>query len=112
VGIYPTELISTGNLTAIIVVIGYKLNTFGFLAGDALEKETNEEAVGNYDLRNQKSATEWFTSILLRLAGILIISLFDERVLERILYMPRRCTVFNNRIQIVRTILPETIHEL
>jgi hypothetical protein len=64
---------------------------------------------GNYDLRNQKSATEWFTSTLLRLAGILIISLFDERVLERILYMPRRCTVFNNRIQIVRTLLPETI---
>jgi carboxylesterase type B len=45
VGIYPTELISTGNLTAIIVVIGYKLNTFGFLAGDALEKDTNGEAV-------------------------------------------------------------------
>ncbi|KAF7889409.1 uncharacterized protein EAF01_010902 [Botrytis porri] len=45
-GMDPTELISTGNLNVVVVAIGYRLNLFGFLAGDALQAENGSaEAV-------------------------------------------------------------------
>ncbi|KAH6982366.1 Alpha/Beta hydrolase protein [Ilyonectria destructans] len=43
----PTELISTGNLQAVFIAVGYRLNVFGFLAGRALRDESNGMAVGN-----------------------------------------------------------------
>ncbi|KAE9370532.1 alpha/beta-hydrolase [Stipitochalara longipes BDJ] len=55
----PTELISTGKLNAIVIGIGYRLNLFGFLAGEALEQESGGESVGNYGLWDQRLAIEW-----------------------------------------------------
>lgn len=58
-GMDPTELISTGGLKAIFVAIGYRLNIFGFLAGQALKEESNGEAAGNFGLWDQRLAMEW-----------------------------------------------------
>ncbi|CAG7564443.1 unnamed protein product [Fusarium equiseti] len=55
----PTELISTGNLNAVFVAVGYRLNVFGFLAGKALLEESAGEAVGNYGLWDQRLAMDW-----------------------------------------------------
>ncbi|KAM0238443.1 hypothetical protein ACHAPO_003408 [Fusarium lateritium] len=55
----PTELISTGKLQAIFVAVGYRLNVFGFLAGEALFEESRGEAVGNYGLWDQRLAMDW-----------------------------------------------------
>ncbi|KXJ90352.1 Alpha/Beta hydrolase protein [Microdochium bolleyi] len=55
----PTELISTGGLDAIVVAIGYRLNVFGFLAGQALLEESGGEAAGNYGLWDQRLGAEW-----------------------------------------------------
>lgn len=55
----PTELISTGNLQAIFIAAGYRLNAFGFLAGSALLEESNGEACGNYGLWDQRLAMDW-----------------------------------------------------
>jgi carboxylesterase type B len=55
----PTELISTGKLNAIVIGIGYRLNLFGFLAGEALEQESGGETVGNYGLWDQRLAMQW-----------------------------------------------------
>jgi len=55
----PTELISTGKLDAVFIAVGYRLNVFGFLAGDALKKETGGKEVGNYGLWDQRMAMEW-----------------------------------------------------
>lgn len=55
----PTELISTGGLNAIVVAIGYRLNVFGFLAGDDLLQESGGVSGGNYGLLDQRMAIEW-----------------------------------------------------
>ncbi|CAH0025178.1 unnamed protein product [Clonostachys rhizophaga] len=55
----PTELISTGNLQAVFVAVGYRLNVFGFLAGSALSDESAGQAVGNYGLWDQRLAMDW-----------------------------------------------------
>ncbi|KAJ5085195.1 hypothetical protein N7532_009966 [Penicillium argentinense] len=55
----PTELISTGNLQAVFVAVGYRLNVFGFLAGSALRDESTGKAVGNYGLWDQRLAMDW-----------------------------------------------------
>lgn len=55
----PTELISTGGLSAIFVAIGYRLNVFGFLAGDELLRESGGVSGGNYGLLDQRMAIEW-----------------------------------------------------
>lgn len=55
----PTELISSGGLDAIVVAIGYRLNVFGFLAGQALLEEGGGEAAGNYGLWDQRLGAEW-----------------------------------------------------
>jgi carboxylesterase type B len=57
-GMDPTEMISTGKLNAIVVAIGYRLNLFGFLAGDALTEEGAGQS-GNYGLWDQRLAIEW-----------------------------------------------------
>ena len=59
VGMDPTELISTGKLNAVFVSIGYRLNIFGFLAGDALKEESSDGGVGNYGLWDQRMAMEF-----------------------------------------------------
>jgi carboxylesterase type B len=58
-GMDPTELISTGNLQAVFIAVGYRLNVFGFLAGAALHEETNGESNGNYGLWDQRLAMDW-----------------------------------------------------
>jgi carboxylesterase type B len=67
-GMDPTELISSGNLDAIVVAIGYRLNVFGFLAGAELQAESEiavagagnvATSVGNYGLWDQRLAMEW-----------------------------------------------------
>ncbi|KAF5971494.1 putative acetylcholinesterase precursor [Fusarium bulbicola] len=58
-GMDPTELISTGGLNAIIVAIGYRLNIFGFLAGEALLEESEGDSAGNFGLWDQRLAAEW-----------------------------------------------------
>ncbi|PYH40179.1 alpha/beta-hydrolase [Aspergillus saccharolyticus JOP 1030-1] len=55
----PTELISTGGLNCVFVAVGYRLNIFGFLAGDALREESGGREVGNYGLWDQRLAIEW-----------------------------------------------------
>jgi carboxylesterase type B len=55
----PTELISTGGLNAIIVAIGYRLNIFGFLAGEDLLQDSDGVSGGNYGLLDQRLAIEW-----------------------------------------------------
>ncbi|KAJ5234433.1 uncharacterized protein N7469_003601 [Penicillium citrinum] len=59
VGMNPTEMISTGKLNAIVVGIGYRLNVFGFLAGQALLEESGGESAGNFGLWDQRLAMEW-----------------------------------------------------
>lgn len=54
-----TELITTGGLNAIVVAIGYRLNVFGFLAGDDLLHDNGGEAGGNFGLWDQRVAAEW-----------------------------------------------------
>ncbi|KAH6691478.1 Alpha/Beta hydrolase protein [Plectosphaerella plurivora] len=58
-GMDPTELISTGGLDAIVVAIGYRLNVFGFLAGEELLRESGGESAGNFGLWDQRLAAEW-----------------------------------------------------
>ncbi|KAJ4051220.1 hypothetical protein NW756_003631 [Fusarium oxysporum] len=58
-GMDPTELISTGGLNAIVVAIGYRLNIFGFLAGEALLEESQGDSAGNFGLWDQRMAAEW-----------------------------------------------------
>lgn len=58
-GMDPTELIATGGLNAIVVAIGYRLNVFGFLAGEDLLRESDGEAGGNFGLWDQRVAAEW-----------------------------------------------------
>ncbi|KAF9883410.1 hypothetical protein FE257_003493 [Aspergillus nanangensis] len=58
-GMDPTELISTGGLNAIVVAIGYRLNIFGFLAGQDLVAESSGVSGGNFGLWDQRMAAEW-----------------------------------------------------
>lgn len=58
-GMNPTELISTGKLNAIVVGTGYRLNVFGFLAGEALLEDSKGESAGNFGLWDQRLAMEW-----------------------------------------------------
>ncbi|KAK7227901.1 hypothetical protein V2G26_000071 [Clonostachys chloroleuca] len=58
-GMDPTELISTGGLNAIVVAVGYRLNIFGFLAGEDLLEESGGELAGNFGLWDQRMAAEW-----------------------------------------------------
>ncbi|OHF02886.1 hypothetical protein CORC01_01644, partial [Colletotrichum orchidophilum] len=58
-GMDATELITTGGLNAVVVAIGYRLNVFGFLAGNDLLQESNGEAGGNFGLWDQRVAAEW-----------------------------------------------------
>ncbi|RSL64570.1 hypothetical protein CEP53_004010 [Fusarium sp. AF-6] len=58
-GMDPTELISTGGLNAIVVAIGYRLNIFGFLAGQDLVEESGGISGGNFGLWDQRMAAEW-----------------------------------------------------
>lgn len=59
VGMDPTELISTGGLNGIVVGIGYRLNVFGFLAGEELLEDSKGESAGNFGLWDQRLAMEW-----------------------------------------------------
>ena len=59
VGMDPTEMISTGKLNAIVVGIGYRLNIFGFMAGEALLEDNGGESAGNFGLWDQRLAMEW-----------------------------------------------------
>lgn len=55
----PTEMISTGGMNAIVVVIGYRLNIFGFLAAEELATESGGESAGNFGLWDQRLAMQW-----------------------------------------------------
>lgn len=55
----PVEKISTGQLDAIVVAVGYRLNVFGFLASEELHAESNGEYAGNFGLWDQRLAMEW-----------------------------------------------------
>jgi carboxylesterase type B len=58
-GMDPTEMISTGGLNGILVSIGYRLNVFGFLAGDDISTDNGGAAGGNFGLWDQRLAAEW-----------------------------------------------------
>lgn len=58
-GMSPVEKISTGKLDAIVVVVGYRLNVFGFLACEELRQESNGESAGNFGLWDQQLALKW-----------------------------------------------------
>ncbi|KAF6810105.1 hypothetical protein CSOJ01_06517 [Colletotrichum sojae] len=68
-GMDPTELISTGGLDAIVVAIGYRLNVFGFLAGDEVLSATSGEAGGNFGLWDQRAAAEWVRDNIAHFGG-------------------------------------------
>lgn len=68
-GMDPTELISSGGLNAIVVAIGYRLNLFGFLAGDALQDESETSESGNYGLWDQRLAIEWVQENITHFGG-------------------------------------------
>lgn len=53
----PTELVKKINV--VFVAVGYRLNVFGFLAGDALLEESSAHGVGNYGLWDQRLVMEW-----------------------------------------------------
>ncbi|KAJ5979556.1 hypothetical protein N7481_006854 [Penicillium waksmanii] len=55
----PTDLISNGNLQAVFVAVGYRLNVFGFLASNSLLEESNGASTGNYGLWDQRCAIDW-----------------------------------------------------
>lgn len=55
----PTELITAGGLDSIVIAIGYRLNVFGFLAGNALFNESDGKSAGNFGLWDQRLAIEW-----------------------------------------------------
>ncbi|CAI7647631.1 unnamed protein product [Penicillium viridicatum] len=55
----PTELISTGELQAVFVAVGYRLNVFGFLACHSLLEESEGTSTGNYGLWDQRLALDW-----------------------------------------------------
>ncbi|KAL3417649.1 hypothetical protein PVAG01_10659 [Phlyctema vagabunda] len=69
-GMDPTELISTGKLRAIVVAVGYRLNLFGFLSGDALQAESDtQHEAGNYGLWDQRLAIDWVRANIGRFGG-------------------------------------------
>ncbi|KAK1635554.1 Alpha/Beta hydrolase protein [Colletotrichum phormii] len=68
-GMDATELITTGGLNAIVVAIGYRLNVFGFLAGNDLLQESNGEAGGNFGLWDQRVAAEWVRDNIAHFGG-------------------------------------------
>ncbi|KAG7067948.1 Carboxylic ester hydrolase [Colletotrichum scovillei] len=68
-GMDATELITTGGLNAIVVAIGYRLNVFGFLAGNDLLQESNGEAGGNFGLWDQRLAAEWVRDNIAHFGG-------------------------------------------
>jgi carboxylesterase type B len=43
----------------VIITINYRLNVFGFLAGDALRAEDPQGRVGNYGFLDQRAAMQW-----------------------------------------------------
>jgi carboxylesterase type B len=55
----PVELISTGQLDAIVIAVGYRLNVFGFLASKELKQESGGQYAGNFGLWDQRLALEW-----------------------------------------------------
>lgn len=54
-----TELISTGGLDTLVVAVGYRLNVFGFLGGNALLEESGGVSAGSFGLWDQRLAIEW-----------------------------------------------------
>ncbi|PYI32506.1 alpha/beta-hydrolase [Aspergillus indologenus CBS 114.80] len=68
-GMDPTELISTGGVNCVFVAVGYRLNIFGFLAGDALRHESGGREVGNYGLWDQRLAIEWVSENIAHFGG-------------------------------------------
>lgn len=53
----PVELI--GEIKAVFVAVGFRLNVFGFLAGSALQEESSTGGAGNYGLWDQRLAMDW-----------------------------------------------------
>lgn len=55
------ELLSETAFKAIVVMPGYRVNAFGFLAGQELEDEAraNGETYSNYGFWDQRAALEW-----------------------------------------------------
>ncbi|GLA30700.1 hypothetical protein AnigIFM63326_009134 [Aspergillus niger] len=70
-GMDATELISTAGLQAIVVGIGYRLNIFGFLAGETLlaANEDGDAGAGNFGLWDQRIALEWVHAHIHRFGG-------------------------------------------
>ncbi|KAJ5724920.1 hypothetical protein N7493_006648 [Penicillium malachiteum] len=68
-GMDPTEMISTGKLNAVVVGVGYRLNVFGFLAGEALLEESHGESAGNFGLWDQRLAMEWVVENIGKFGG-------------------------------------------
>ncbi|KAF2092031.1 carboxylesterase [Saccharata proteae CBS 121410] len=59
--IVPTSLLSETDCKCVIVMPGYRLNVFGFMASYELQTEaqSNREPVGNYGFWDQRLALEW-----------------------------------------------------
>jgi carboxylesterase type B len=70
-GMDATELISTAGLQSIVVGIGYRLNIFGFSAGETLlaANEDREAGAGNFGLWDQRIALEWVHAHIHRFGG-------------------------------------------
>jgi para-nitrobenzyl esterase len=54
---------------AILVTSNYRLNVFGYLAGDALKAESPDGAVGNYGLQDQRAALRFLVDTLPAFGG-------------------------------------------
>lgn len=48
----------------IVVTINYRLNVFGFLAGDALRAESSDGSVGNYGFQDQRAALSFVIDVI------------------------------------------------
>jgi para-nitrobenzyl esterase len=61
--------IAGGAADVVIVVISYRLNVFGFLAGDALKAESADGSVGNYGLQDQRAALQFVKQVAASFGG-------------------------------------------
>ena len=53
----------------ILVATNYRLNVFGFLAGDELQAESGDGSVGNYGLQDQRAAMRFIKSEIAAFGG-------------------------------------------
>ena len=55
----PDTLVARSNNSIIAVTLNYRLNIFGFLGGDDIQKRSNDGSAGNFGIQDQRLAIQW-----------------------------------------------------